>query len=222
MNLRVRLLLASFAFICVTSQAGQNSFLLRDKANVGYIPPVANQFFCEMKPGILAFDTPVQTPLNQFKTIKKQNYQLMLMDDFDITGLVLSKRTYIADERADIAPLDLVLGWMRMSDPNVLKDIEIAQNNRFYYWHVNEYPIPRPELESNSTNLHLIPDNKKVKNKLNAIQKGQVVKLKGQLVDVKDKDGHLWATSRSREDVGDGACEILLVKHVSIEKNINK
>lgn len=201
------------------AHAGQNSFLLRDKANAGLVTPASNKFFCDLKPGIRAFDSPVQKPLNKYKTIQKQNYQLMLMDDFEVKGLVLSKRTYIADERADIAPLDLVLGWMRMSDPGILKDIEIAQNNRFYYWHVNEYPIPRQELESNSTNLHLIPNNKKIKEKLNNIKKGQVVQLKGQLVDVKDQDGNLWPTSRSREDVGDGACEILLVKHVNIVKN---
>lgn len=218
MRYQAYLALTLILYAGTISQAGQNTFLLRDQANANHSNPVSNKFFCDMKPGIRAFESPVQAPLNHYKTIRKQNYQLMLMDDFSIKGLVLSKRNYIADERADIAPVDLVLGWMRMSDPHVLKDIEIAQNHRFYYWHVDEYPIPRKELESNSTNLHLIPDNKKIRDALLSIKRGEIVELKGQLVDVKDKDGNLWVTSRSREDVGDGACEILLVKHLQTLK----
>jgi hypothetical protein len=41
--------------------------------------------------------------------------------------------------------------------------------------------------------------------------------MSGYLVDVKAPDDFVWATSRSREDSGDGACEILLVTDIKIK-----
>lgn len=170
-----------------------------------------------LSPGIKVNEAPYQKALDTFKTIHKNNYELMLLDDFKIKGLVLSKRPYLADFRADIAPMDIVLGWKRMSDPAILKNIGIRQNYRFYFWHVEDFPLPRQELESSSTNIHLIPATPQVEEKIKSIRKGQVVSLKGYLVDAKAPDGFLWVTSRSRNDTGDGACEILLATSVEVE-----
>lgn len=217
--MKTKLLIFLLSIFSISNTRSQeNVFLIRDKVAANNTAPAINYFFKEMTPGIRVFGSPIQTPLNSFKTIKKNNYQLMLMDNFEISGLVLSKRNYIADERADIAPLDVVLGWGQMSDPKILKAIEIAQNNRFYYWHVNEHPIPHKTIAHNSTNLHLIPATKKIKTLMQHIKKGQILHLKGKLVDVKDKDGNLWPTSRSRQDEGDGACEILLVTQIRVTK----
>lgn len=170
----------------------------------------------ELSAGIKVDSEPVQLPLQKIKKIRLNSYQLELVDVFQIRGLVLSKRTYLSDERADIAPLDLVLGWRSMSDPNVLSQIGIRQNQRFYFWHVEEFPIPRREIERNSTNLHIIPANPEIAEKMRLIRIGQTVKLQGHLVDVQAKDGFRWISSRSREDTGDGACEILLLEALDI------
>ena len=39
------------------------------------------------------------------------------------------------DRESDLAPVDLALGWGRMSDEAILKDIQISQSGRFYFWH---------------------------------------------------------------------------------------
>lgn len=172
------------------------------------------QFFSSLAPGVLIDEEPLQAPISPYKWILKKNYRLGISDAFTIKGVVISKRQYLADERSDIAPLDLVIGWKKMSDPSVLKDIDVRQNNRFYYWHVNEFPLPRAELEASSANLHIIPKTKKIAQMLNQLSKGQLIELKGFLVDVKTQDGYIWSTSRSRTDSGDGACEIMLVSKI--------
>ena len=56
-------------------------------------------------------------------------------------------------------PEDLALGWGRMSDSDVLAKIDITQSGRFYYWHVDDFPIPRREIETSSANMHMIPSD---------------------------------------------------------------
>lgn len=159
---------------------------------------------------------PRQEALAKTEVIFRSGYQLMLRDFFEIQGRVLSKRIYLGDERTDIAPIDVALGWGKMSDLTFIQKIDFLQNNRFLYWHVNEFPLPRKELEASVSNMHLIPADEEVTQQLKTIKKGQVVSLSGYLVDVKAPDNFIWVSSRSRDDSGDGACEIIFVKAVKI------
>lgn len=161
---------------------------------------------------------PIQKEFASGEAIFKNGYQLMLRDYFEVQGRVLSKRNYLGDERADISPIDVALGWGKMSEMSFLQNVEFMQNNRFLYWHVNEFPMPRKELEASASNMHLIPENETIARALKTIKKGQIVTLYGYLVDVKAPDDFIWATSRSRDDSGDGACEIIYVKDVKIRE----
>lgn len=159
---------------------------------------------------------PLQKEVSTSDAIYKNGYQLFIRDYFEVQGRVLSRRIYLGDERADISPIDVALGWGKMSDVSFLQQVEFRQNNRFLYWHVNEFPMPRKELEASASNMHLIPEDSRVEHLLKSIKKGQIVTLYGYLVDVKAPDDFIWTTSRSRDDSGDGACEIIYVKEVKI------
>jgi hypothetical protein len=99
-----------------------------------------------------------------------------------------------------------------MSDESILKDIKITQSGRFYYWHVNEFPIPREEIETHSANMHMIPANSQIEKLLKSVRVGQIVTFKGQLVEVKAQDGWHWKSSLTRNDTGAGACELVFVE----------
>ena len=157
---------------------------------------------------------PIHNPVVEDKRIYKNGYELKLIESFDVEGRVISTRRYWGDERADIAPVDLAVGWGKLSDPEVLKQIYFRQNNRFLYWRVGEFPIPRKELEHSTTNIHIIPANDSVEARVRDLKRGELIKLKGYLVDAKTGNNDVWQTSRSREDSGDGACEILLVEAI--------
>lgn len=172
------------------------------------------QQFATMTPG-QRVPSPPQQQATVSKRLKHHHYQLVTRDLFNIQGMVLSKRHYLGDARADIAPYDLVLDWQRMSDPAQLQHISIRQNNRFYYWKVDDPTLSNSDIARESTNLHIIPANEQIRAQIETLERGQIVELEGTLVDVHAADGFVWHTSRSRNDIGDGACEILLVKHIT-------
>lgn len=189
-------------------------------------PQTENQrLFSRLAAGIQVEEEPEQHALNDFKWIQHGEYQLGLTDYFLIQGVILSIHRYDIshdDDISDISPLDIVIGWQKMSNPAVLSQIHIEQDNRFYFWHVDEFPIPRHEIELYSTNLHLIPHDTAIREKLFTLKPGDIISLQGHLTDVKKPDGFIWSTSRVRNDAGDGACEILLVRHLSLIRSLTE
>ena len=103
-----------------------------------------------------------------------------------------------------------------MSDEAILSKVDISQSNRFYYWHVDELPIPRRDIETQSANMHMIPATSQIEKILKAVRPGQVVKFSGYLIEAKANDGWHWKSSLSRDDTGNGACEVVFVKAVSV------
>ncbi len=144
------------------------------------------------------------------------DYLITPLEDFSIEARVLAAEHYSFDREADLSPVDLVLGWGKMSDENILKDIKISQSRRFYYWRVKAFPISRREIETHSANMHMVPANEDIKAILKSARKGQTVTIKGQLINAKSDNGWLWKSSLTREDTGKGACELVYVEEVSI------
>lgn len=163
-------------------------------------------------PGELAPDDPVQAALDgPMEPFHLGDFRLTPRAKFDLVARVLSTENYRFDKGAALAPEDFALGWGRMSDGAVLEGIDISQSGRFYYWHVRQFPIPRREIETHSANMHLIPADAGVHRALERVHAGQVVALDGFLVDADRADGWHWRTSLTRDDTGDGACELFYV-----------
>ncbi|MDP8568255.1 hypothetical protein [Methylophilus aquaticus] len=189
----------------------------------GSPPSLQRALFRQLPAGVLVDEPPEQSEIADFQWHAKGDFQLGWTDKIFMRGLVLSTHRYRkadGDDMAALSPVDVVIGWQRMSDPSVVSAINIRQSDRFYYWRVEAFPIPREEIELTSTNVHMIADNDEVLQQLQALQPGDVVSMEGYLTDVKDADGFIWTTSRVRNDHGDGACEILLVKHISLLKQL--
>lgn len=165
-------------------------------------------------PGILAPDAPQQIDIDHGAQLQRGDATLTTRAHFELTARVLSREDYRYDAGASLAPEDLALGWGRMSDSDVLAKIAISQSGRFYYWHVDTFPIPRREIETSSANMHMIPSDDTVLRSLQRIRPGQVVHLEGFLVDASRPNGWRWHTSMTREDTGDGACELVYVESI--------
>lgn len=138
--------------------------------------------------------------------------------NFKIKAKVLAREDYYFDRGADLAPVDLALGWGRMSDESILEQINITQSGRFYRWRVESFPIPRREIETHSANMHLIPADKYVQYLIDDIREGEIIELTGSLVNVQSKDGWYWNSSLTRNDTGNGACELIWVESLSVLK----
>lgn len=163
-------------------------------------------------PGIFAPDKPKQSKIMQPKTWDKNGYHFTALAKIDLRAKVLGKEKYNFDRESDIAPYDLALGWGKMSDQSLVDRLDINQRTRWYFWKTDVYPIPRKEIEISSANMHIIPANDLVEDVLDDILVGEIILLEGYLVAVKADDGWKWKSSLSREDTGNGACEVVWVE----------
>jgi len=170
----------------------------------------------EHGPGVLVAEEPYQGSAGSAKEQIISGFQLTPLASFSVRARVLASRGYYCGREADLSPVDLALGWGRMSDEDVLKDISISQGGRFYYWHVSNFSIPREEIQSHSANMHMIPADDNVKKILQSIKVGNVVRIQGYLVEAKTNEGWRWKSSLTREDTGSGACELVLVQSLEV------
>jgi hypothetical protein len=144
--------------------------------------------------------------------LEKPGYRFKPVAYFGLEARVLSKRLYHNDAGSAISPVDLALGWGRMSDTTVIRKLNIRQSDRFYFysWSQNP-PIPMGEIVASSANMHLIPANENIRVRLERLKPGNLVHIKGFLVNVTGPNGFYWNTSTVRHDTGNGACEIVWV-----------
>lgn len=168
------------------------------------------------EPGVLVAEGPVQT-LVEPTQFSIDEYTVTRRARFSIRARILGREIYRFDAGAALSPMDLALGWGPMSDQAMLDEIDIDQHGR-WYWLRWDLPPPLPEETAmrHSGNMHVIPAEGWVEKELGRTRPGEVVELHGYLVDVDRADGWQWRTSLSREDVGDGSCELFYVERVAV------
>lgn len=168
-------------------------------------------------PGLLVTENPIQFDL-QPSGFTLDEYQVTRKARFEIRARVLSTEPYYMHREADLSPIDLALGWGAMSDQAVLDRIDISQSSR---WYRTRYemppPIPEQQIIASSSNMHMIPARADIGRSLKKLRPGDVIVLRGFLVDVDHQSGWYWRTSMSRTDTGAGACEIVFVESLVVE-----
>jgi hypothetical protein len=170
-------------------------------------------------PGAVAAGAPVQQALSgSAPRLDKAGYEIRPLASFEVEARVLGVERYRFDRGADLSPVDLALGWGRMSDTAVLERISISQSQRFYYWRTPEFPIPRREIETSSANMHMIPAGATIARQLDEVRRGQIVRISGYLVEARGADGWLWKSSLTREDTGNGSCELVWVERLEVRQ----
>lgn len=169
--------------------------------------------------GNSAYGEPLQDSSAVKSPFDYRGYQLTPIAHFDLRARLISSQSYRGGREADISPIDYALGWNRMSDDAVLAQLRFSQAGRFYsYRWDREPPIPPAEIIRSSANMHLVPANSFIERELSSARPGSVVTISGWLIDVDNRDGWRWRTSRTREDSGSGACEIIWVESFSVEQ----
>ena len=167
-------------------------------------------------PGVKVTEAPKQTDLIQAEKFQHKGYQITPLAEFQLTGKILSREDYSFGRESDLSPIDLALGWGAMSDEAVLDKIDISQSDRWYRWQVEEFPIPRRAIETQSANMHMVPANSQVEDMLEKTKQGQIVELSGYLIRAEAEDGWHWQSSLTRNDTGAHACELIYVENVEL------
>ncbi len=135
---------------------------------------------------------------------------------YDVAARVARIEPYRFDRTAFLSPFDFALAWGDVGGETILPRLSIRQNARFYFWTAGDPSIDVEYVIAHSANTHLVPASANVRRALAAADRGDVVRLRGLLVDIDSERGLTWRTSLVREDHGDGGCEILWVESVQI------
>ena len=98
-------------------------------------------------------------------------------------------------------------------DQAVLDQFEITMGNRFFFYEWPDEPaIPEDEIKRSAANNHVIAANDEVRKVIRGLRAGQILKMDGYLVNAIGPEGRTWNSSLTREDTGNGACEVLYVE----------
>lgn len=169
---------------------------------------------CALPP---AFEDPDQ-PLQSAASSRMSPFRLGAatvtpLAGFSLQATVLSRENYSFGREADYSPTDLALGWGPMKDPALADKLDISQSGRWYHYHWGGEgpPIPLPDIISHSANMHMVPANRSVAESLAHVHQGDSVRLAGWLIRIDGDDGWHWQSSLTRDDSGDGACELVYV-----------
>ena len=173
---------------------------------------------CPLPPLVERGAPPLQSEVpSTMPALSMEGATLQPLAGFSIEARVLGREDYRMGREADYSPTDLALGWGRMTDDAVLSQLDISQGGRWYrYRWTNAPPIPVAEIVRSSANMHMIPANPVVAKTLARVKREQRISLRGQLVRVEGDDGFRWVSSLSRDDTGDGACEVIWLEHLEI------
>lgn len=168
-------------------------------------------------PGAVAPHAPRQGPVTGEPAHRIGEFSITPLHAFAIEARVLGREDYRFGVEAELSPMDLALGWGRMSDGAVLERLAFRQGGRFFHyrWGGEGPPIPPAEIVRSSANMHMIPADEDVAAALDAVREGQVVRIEGWLVRADRADGWRWISSTTREDSGAGACELVLVARLT-------
>ncbi len=136
---------------------------------------------------------------------------------FRIRARVLLTSHYWWGREASVSPVDLTLGWRLMSNQEVLDGLRIYHLPRAYAWTArSDRPSPDPgDINTHSANMHMVPATPAVADRLRAVNRGDIVDLRGYLVAVAFPDGGIWRSSLTRTDTGNGACELVWVEDLT-------
>ena len=167
-------------------------------------------------PGVLIASDPEQTAIGaNDQPFQSGAFRLEPLARFALDARVLHRKIYRYDHQAALVPVDLAVGWGRMSDQAVLDQLEISQSARFFWYEwQHQPPIPRSEIVSHATNLHLIPSTSAIGSRCKSLRSGELIHLSGILVQATGPGIGAWRSSLTRTDDGNGACELVWVEQL--------
>lgn len=166
------------------------------------------------------FPAPEQTELSYFKPLGVfGDYDIWAMDEFEIEGMILSRKRYRFDKESKLSPVDFLIAWGPLTQEPAVSQIEWSQSGR---WGFFRYPaglgLSPQTITRNHSNMHVVPDpsDRYIRRQVLRVRRGDVVRMRGYLVQIDGPDGWRWRSSRSRTDTGARACEIMFVTDIEV------
>ncbi|MCR5523143.1 MAG: hypothetical protein K6F64_05850 [Clostridia bacterium] len=172
---------------------------------------------------IAGIPAPIQSAATGGTSFEKDGYKVSIKykADYTVEALVLSTHSYFSGSITDkLAPKDLALGWGTVAEYNDRIDFHWSQSGRWYHWRVDDSSVLGPVggisgVSKQSANNHLIASTETIQKLIENVKTGGHIRITGYLIDLRaEKDDgtyYTWSSSTSRDDTGDGSCELIYV-----------
>ncbi|SPL69748.1 hypothetical protein [Acinetobacter stercoris] len=131
---------------------------------------------------------------------------------------ILGSKVYTNDEQAKFSPIDYAVTRGLFTAPEIASQIKFNQYDRYLNWQMARPPLPPKLAMQFVSNMHIIPANPQIAKEIKKVQRGDLVRIKGDLVEVKDKN-LVWKSALNWDGYGDGACKLIRVDSIQwVEK----
>lgn len=142
------------------------------------------------------------------------NASLVPKARYEMVGKVCSRNNYTHGWLKDVAPFDLCVMWGRLATENLSGKVKFWQDDmRFSQFYVMPgSPFDVGYVYSHFSNNHVICHDETLCKAVSRIDKGDIVRVTGYLIYMQGtyKGNEVnWNSSLSRNDTGNGACEII-------------
>jgi hypothetical protein len=171
---------------------------------------------------------PLQTPTQTapFKTeVGGVEYGIKPVFDYDIAGLIVSRHDsatwwdYIhAASHDHINVADLCLVWGANAADGAYLDMSFSSGQFVCYFQAHSADSAQPQYFRALSNNHLLAADPALAKRIAGLHVGDQVRLRGHLVEYTHHQGFEFhrGTSVTRDDTGNGACETIFVRELSV------
>ncbi|ENX47609.1 hypothetical protein VXQ35_12495 [Acinetobacter oleivorans] len=143
----------------------------------------------------------------------EKDQSISVLQPFQGNFRILGSKVYQNDEQAKFSPIDYAVSWGLFAQPEIARHISVKQYDRYLNWKIPKLPVPAEQAMQMVSNMHIIPANPEIAQQIKQVKRGDLVYLKGDLVEIKDKN-LVWKSSLTPTDTGDGACELFRVQAI--------
>lgn len=164
---------------------------------------------------------PLQQPVEGIAPIewRHENERITIhpLARYRIAARVLGTSRYRFGWQGALVPWDVGLAWGKAATPEVLDHVHFQQSGRWlHYVYGGHLPVDAGYLATHAANNHWIPATDNLRRAIAALDEGDVIEAEGFLVRAERVGGGEWSSSLTREDSGDGACELMYVERLRV------
>lgn len=123
------------------------------------------------------------------------------------------------DDAAGLLDLDVGLAWGPVANRDILRSMRFHLGTRYLSarWE-GDMPLAHGVVMSHLSNHHLLIPDPALRAYLEHVEEGDLLALEGTLADVAIEGGRTIRSSLRRDDVGNGACEVMWVEKAEIKR----
>ncbi len=145
-------------------------------------------------PGVLTPNKPNLSYTAWEKPFNLKGNTLIPVKGYSAEVRVLEHKRYLFDDRKDLSPVDILVGWNEMSDERNLKFVQFSISDRSFEIDYTKPPIPLQSMYNQMELIHIIPSTKDIEKDIMWLRAGNIVKLEGKLVNVESGENFNWNT----------------------------